>query len=552
MSKIHKITSSRNSWKSKAIARGKTVRYLERESKRIKQERNQLKKTIKIEKNKTTEQLKNISEQLEKTKEQLEECKKSIAKFSDKESIVYLALQLFLDASISFRACSRVLEILQPYLQLALVPTAQTINNWVVQLSIARIRMVPILANRFIFIMDESIGLGGEKIFALIAINAKHFYQNSSAPTLQTIQCVAVAVASSWTGETISNLLQEVIAITGPPIAFIKDGGSNLFKALKLLNEQNISCVSIDDISHIVANILKRKYKNHPKFDTFLSACGKVSKNVKQTILACIAPPKVSIKSIFMNIRKFIDWADKLLNHSPRGAAAEDSILKKLRESLDNLPECKAFIRHFLRDATVLSKCQTILKNNGLTEDNIEECMILLKQIPPSSSVRKEFETFLNKHIGIAKDLGLEKIGLPITSDCIESLFGVAKQHGTGNTKDANRIGLRLPAFCGKLTKEDAKMVLNITVTERQKVEATFSSLTKQRRKILSQQGSIEQLKDDALKQNLKLIPTSEKCAKNNGEVRISSNCAKNNGPKINLPEDDLAVSKIKNCNLVA
>jgi len=552
MSKVHKVTSSRNSWKSKAIARGKTVRYLERESKRIKQERNQLKKTIKIEKDKTTEQLKNISEQLEKTKEQLEECKKSIAKFSDKESLVYLALQLFLDAGISFRACSRVLEILQPYLQLARVPTAQTINNWVVQLSIARIRMAPILANKFIFVMDESIGLRGEKIFALIAINAQHFYQNSSAPTLQTIQCVAVAVASSWTGEIISNLLQEVIAITGPPIAFIKDGGSNLSKAVRLLNEQNISCVSIDDISHTIANILKHKYKNHSMFDIFLSACGQVSKNVKQTILACIAPPRVSIKARFMNIRKLIEWADKLLKHSPRGAAAEDSILKKLRKSIDNIPKCKTFISNFLRDATILSKCQTILKNNGLTENNIEECMILLEKIPASSTVRKEFETFLNEHIGIAKDLGLEKIGLPITSDCIESLFGVAKQHGTGNTKDANRIGLRLPALCGKLTKEDAKMVLNITVEERQEVEATFSSLIKQRREILSRQGNIEQLKDDDLKQQLKLIPTSEKCVKNNEDVRISSDCAKNNGHQINLPEDDLSVSKVKNCNLAA
>jgi hypothetical protein len=38
-----------------------------------------------------------------------------------------------------------------------------------------------------------------------------------------------------------------------------------------------------------------------------------------------------------------------------------------------------------------------------------------------------------------------EKNGIPISSDCIESLFGVSKQHGAGKIKDANRIALRIP-----------------------------------------------------------------------------------------------------------
>jgi hypothetical protein len=42
---------------------------------------------------------------------------------------------------------------------------------------------------------------------------------------------------------------------------------------------------------------------------------------------------------------------------------------------------------------------------------------------------------------------GLATAGMPITSDAIKSLFGVAKQHGTGEICDANRIALRLPAL---------------------------------------------------------------------------------------------------------
>jgi hypothetical protein len=69
---------------------------------------------------------------------------------------------------------------------------------------------------------------------------------------------------------------------------------------------------------------------------------------------------------------------------------------------------------------------------------------------------------------------------MPISSDSIESLFGVSKQHGCGKIKDANRIALRIPAKCGELMKKDAQMVLDISVKEQQQIEASLPSLTKQ------------------------------------------------------------------------
>jgi hypothetical protein len=57
--------------------------------------------------------------------------------------------------------------------------------------------------------------------------------------------------------------------------------------------------------------------------------------------------------------------------------------------------------------------------------------------------------SYLQYQLETAKTLGLDQVGLPISSDAIASLFGVAKQHGVGETQDAARIALRLPALCG-------------------------------------------------------------------------------------------------------
>jgi hypothetical protein len=84
---------------------------------------------------------------------------------------------------------------------------------------------------------------------------------------------------------------------------------------------------------------------------------------------------------------------------------------------------------------------------------------------------------------------------LPISSDSIESLFGVAKHHGTGELKDANRIALRIPALCGKLTRQDAENVLRITVEEQQQWVSSLPSLTRQRRDVFARDGSLDNIK---------------------------------------------------------
>jgi len=71
-------------------------------------------------------------------------------------------------------------------------------------------------------------------------------------------------------------------------------------------------------------------------------------------------PPKISTKARFMNLHRLVRWADQLLKQSPNGRASTGSILSKLRANFDNLPECKMFIKRFLRDANALLACQKI------------------------------------------------------------------------------------------------------------------------------------------------------------------------------------------------
>ena len=429
---------------------------------------------------------------------------------------MWLSLSLFVGARISFRAVSRVLHVLADGLGIGKAPCPQTVINWVMRLSMVRLQSVQLLqgaarhlipfTNGWIWMIDTSITLGTGKLLSVLALEAHHYSLAGCAPGFHHVRCVAVAVSPSWTGEGLADLLERVISVVGRPAAYLKDGGSELKRAVDLLSERGRGSPVIDDISHAVANMLKRRYETHPQFATFLSACGRVSSRLKHTVLACLAPPKVQTKSRFMNVHRLVRWADWVLGLLPAGRAKAGSVVAKLRTCLDELPACRTLIRQFRADAVALLACQKILKTRGLTHDTLHECEPLLDTMA-SVRVRQEFSRYLHHQLETAQQLGLDEVGLPISSDPIESLFGLTKQHGVGPVKDANRMALRIPALGGVPTLEEAQQVLEITVNQQHALSDGVSSLTKQRRQMRAEPHHLEQLGSGRDQGNVELIP---------------------------------------------
>ena len=519
MSAAYKVHQSRQRWKQKARSRADDNRYLRKELRRLKRERDAYKKRAK------------------QGEAQLgaQHPASPVPAIASKVDLVHLTLELFVRARIGFRAVSRVLGVLTAPLGLPKAPCPQTVINWVTRLSIARLHDAPAVptiplsaapfTNGFIWIIDISIALGSGKLLAVLALDARHHDRHPTAPGLDHVHPLAVAVAESWTGDNVADVLKQLIGILGRPVALLKDGGCELAKAADILVDDDLGTRCLDDLSHGVANWLKHQYVEHPQFDTFISACGQVSKHLKQSALACLAPPKTSTKARFMNLHRLVKWADQLLQHSPPGPARAGSALAKLRSALDRLPTCKAFIRLFRRDAETLLQCQKILKVKGLGRQTSEQCHKMVEVIPPSSPVRVGFEAWMDKHLGVARELGLDTMGLPISSDPIESLFGVAKQHSQGPIKDADRLAVYLPAFCGKLSQADATRVLEVSVAQQQEVMGSVSSLSQQRRQVLPNPGSLESLFEADRHHHVALLAGSKNRSKSAIISTLSNGC---------------------------
>lgn len=247
-----KVKQSRAQWKQKARRRGDENRYLRKELRRGKAERDTSKKRT----HQAESQL------------QAHPQPDNRPALGNKTALVFLALQLFLVARIGVRAVSRVLAVLGPQLGIAKAPCPQPLINWVTRLSMVRLqsassftgspRSQEPFSNGLIWMLDVSIGLGAGKILAVLALDARHHQRSPAAPSLGQVHGVAVAVAASWTGETIAEFLQRVSAVLGRPAAYLKDGGNDLQKAVRLVGERGLPSLAIDDLSHAAATLLQR------------------------------------------------------------------------------------------------------------------------------------------------------------------------------------------------------------------------------------------------------------------------------------------------------
>ncbi len=176
--------------------------------------------------------------------------------------------------------------------------------------------------------------------------------------------------------------------------------------------------------------------------------------------------------------------------------------------------------------------CQKLLKTQGLSHETLAQCAPLIDTIP-SQAVRREFAGSLQYQLETAKTLGLDHVGLPSSSDAIASLFGVAKQHGVGETQDAARIALRLPACCGFPTREEAEPVLDISVVRQQQVTRQVISLTKQRRAVLGHPERLERLSIPQGPPPVELIVSPKHRSNHPNIVQISISSAELYGPQL-------------------
>ena len=398
---------------------------------------------------------------------------------------------LVLKAVISYRSIPRTLKLFQAHSPLVTVraPHFTSVINWTLRLGLGLLYQVKPLNTPWLAIIDHSIDIGTKKALVVLRVRLDVLSKRKGALKRSDCECIGLQIDETVNGETIQTALTAIFERSGCPAGIIKDGDATLNKGVRLWSEQVKTPVEIiDDVSHVVANALKKHYQKTDTYTRFTTWANQIAKKLRQTTFAFLIPPKLRKKGRFMSVSRLAKWGGKLSRRLDSNS--KDQTETPLPEALSGLDQQLPFIEAFAQTTDLTSKMMSLLKQKGLNTETAQSSQSWLGQLGETTAIRPCLSAWLEKHLTIQQRLNVDS--LPVSSDVIESLFGSFKHIMARNPQaDMNRSVLLIPALCGgkQMTEQQISALLartphkalqtweqeNIPYTLRKKRQAFFN-----------------------------------------------------------------------------
>ena len=306
-------------------------------------------------------------------------------------------------------------------------------------------------ADDWILILDESIGIGQEKLLVVLGIRASQIEFNRPL-RIQDMEPLIIRSRKKWTGEDISNELEASKALVGKVLYATTDGSSTLKKALRLSGIDHVY-----DVTHAIAIMLEKLYKKDADFIEFTCQMGQMRLKLCCSKHAHIIPPNQRSKSRFLNIDILTGWGMKVL-----AALKKDGLTKEEKGLLQWVADKKSFIEEMSQIIETIEAISIILKNNGLSKDTKRGCLRILKKCKKTPR-QKQFKGLFKDYLGTnAAQINKQSKTIMCSSDIVESTFGKYKNEISKNPMNGiTDLALIIPAFTSNLSDGEIKNAMD-------------------------------------------------------------------------------------------
>jgi len=334
-------------------------------------------------------------------------------------------------------------------------------------------------ADDWILILDESIGIGQEKLLVILGIRASEI-KFSRPLKIQDMEPIIIKSKKKWTGEDISMELEKCKALVGEVIYATTDGSSTLKKALRLSGINHVY-----DTTHAIAIMLEKLYKEDKHFKELTNQMGQMRLKLCCSQYAHIIPPNQRSKSRFLNIDILTGWCMKVLT-----ALKKDDLTMAEKELLQWVSDKKSFIQEMDQIIVKIEELSIILKTNGLSSKTKKKCFNLIKNFnktPRQSQFKQLFEEYVNNNVIHIKR---KSKTLMCSSDIVETTFGKYKNELSKNPMNGiTDLALIIPAFTSNLIDSEIKKAIDTCtckMLKEWKVENLCDSLAAKRKMVFN------------------------------------------------------------------
>jgi len=168
-------------------------------------------------------------------------------------------------------------------------------------------------ADNWVWWVDHSVQIGQEKCLVILGIRLADLPPRGTCLKHEDMELIALIPRISWTRKDVADALEAATARTGVPRAIIDDHGVDIAGGVSLFQTRHAQAVEIYDIKHKAACLLKRRLEKDPRWQAFHTEVSRTRCAVQQTEMAFLVPPGPKPKARFMNLKKLLRWAERIL-----------------------------------------------------------------------------------------------------------------------------------------------------------------------------------------------------------------------------------------------
>lgn len=245
--------------------------------------------------------------------------------------VIQLGIQQIVQNLNSLRGSQKNFELWAQFFAVH-TPSYSSIRRWLLRLGLYELQKGPEYRTDWIIILDLTIELGQLKCLVILGIPAARLGETGYALRHQDVEVLDLIVLSHCTGAIIEQTLVDLSEQIGPPRQILSDHGSDVKKGIALYQQKNPEVICTYDITHQMALLLKKELAHDDRYQSFVGQCRLTRQQTKQTALYFLAPPKQRLKSRYLNVDSYVDWAQQVWRYQAQDDFSQISLIFTLDE----------------------------------------------------------------------------------------------------------------------------------------------------------------------------------------------------------------------------
>ena len=345
---------------------------------------------------------------------------------------ITIFIRFVMEAATSLRGAAKSIGIVKASLGLPAVPGWHCGRLWLMRLGHYKLTREKTISDDWVWIIDHSVQTGEDKCLVILGIRMSNLPARGECIQYKDVEPIELIPVKQSDGDIVYRQLEQAAKKTGVPRAIIGDKGSDLNCGIKRYCEEHPETVSIYDIKHKTALVLKKQLENSDKWNEFRTWARASKMQLQQTGLAHLSAPNQRSKARYMNVDTLIVWGQRVLQiveplQKKRVLSQEE---EKIVEKLSVIMQFKKSLRVWKEMIDVVGTVESFIRREGYTANTDKELQARFDEtdIRPKSReakhVRSELQSFVQEQQKTCKKKGER---LPGSSEIIESVFGKQK-----------------------------------------------------------------------------------------------------------------------------